>query len=82
MIFTGVINFILTIVNNVLDVIPVIDIVVNMEYFDGFLGFINFCTYLFPCYALWPLLYIVIGLTMFRMLIALLKTIWGIFPIV
>lgn len=82
MIFTGVINFILLIVNNALDVIPVIDIAFNMEYFEGFLGFINFCTYLFPCYALWPLLYIVISLTVFRIIIAFLKTLWGILPIV
>lgn len=82
MIFTTVINFILSILNNVLDIIPVINITFSLEYFDGFLGFINFCTYLFPCYALWPLLGIVIGLTLFRIGISVLKTIWSILPIV
>jgi len=82
MIFTGVINFILSIINSALDMIPVIDIAFSMEYFEGFLGFVNFCTYLFPIYALMPLLGIVISLTVFRITISFLKTVWAILPIV
>lgn len=82
MVFTGIINFILSIVDNILDIIPVVNIAFSGEYFEGFLGFINFCTYLFPCYALWPLLGIVISLTFFRIGVSLLKTIWSILPIV
>ncbi len=82
MVFTGIINFILSIVDNILDIIPVVNIAFSGEYFEGFLGFINFCTYLFPCYALWPLLSIVISLTFFRIGVSLLKTIWSILPVV
>jgi len=81
MIISGILNFILLIFNNALDIIPVIDIAFSGEYFDGFLGFINFCTYLFPIYALWPLVGVVIGLTLFRIVISALKTIWSILPI-
>lgn len=82
MIFTGIINFILSVVDNFLDIIPVVDIAFSGEYFEGFLGFVNFCTYLFPVYALWPLLVIVIGLSIFRICISVLKTMWSVLPIV
>ena len=81
MIISGILNFLLLIVNNVLDIIPVINIAFSLEYFDGFLGFINFCTYLFPCYALWPLLGIAISLTIFRVAISVIKFVVSIIPV-
>lgn len=82
MIFTSGINLILLIVNNVLDMIPVIEIAISGEYINGFLGFLNFCTYLFPFYALVPIFTTIIALNLFRIFISVLKTIWGILPVV
>ncbi len=82
MIFMVGINFFLSIINSALDMLPVIDIAFSGEYIEGFLGFINFCVYLFPVNALFPLLIIIISLTVFRIIISTLKTIMSIIPLV
>lgn len=51
------------------------------QFSSLFTAFLQVCFYIFPFGKLFPILAIVISITIFRSVIALIKTVWNILPI-
>ena len=75
-IFYGIVNALLTPVSSIGN------IVVNSSMFLPIVNVLKIIFYVLPMPALLPIFYITVSLMTFRIVISLLKTLWGILPIV
>lgn len=74
---------ILLIISLILVVISSISIQLNLPFQYGslLLSFLSVVCYIFPLGKLMPILVCVVSLTIFKIGISLLKTLWSIFPL-
>ena len=54
---------------------------IDTTVFKTFSDFLAFIFYILPINGLLPIVTIVVGITMFRVIIRVIKTIWGVLPI-
>lgn len=81
MIFAPITGLIFPYLNSLLDLIPTIDINIYGGYLDKFIEYLSFATYILPLEALFPILKIIIFLTIFRIIVALARLIIELIPI-
>lgn len=81
MIITPLLNFILPYLSSLLDLIPTIDINIYGGYLDKFVEYLSLVTYLLPFDKLMPILTIIILLTVFRLIIAIVRVVIDLIPI-
>ena len=74
---------ILLIISLILVVISSLSVQLNLpfEYASLLLSFLNVVCYIIPLNKLMPILVCVVSITVFKIGISLLKTLWGIFPL-
>lgn len=83
MIITGIINVLASFFRFLLNPIESISwIDFNSELGHTFMTFLNIVKYFFPIEYISPLISIVIGIVSYKIIIAILKTIWQVLPIV
>lgn len=83
MVVDVLINIVSGIVNLLLAPLDVVNFVVDIVFSVSVVGdFIRVVAYLFPWEQITPLIFIVIGFFVFRGVIALIKTIWDVLPLV
>ena len=83
MIFDAILNVIALIFKVILTPIDVLNFTVDLAASIPVVGgFINVISYLLPWKNLLPLFGIVIGITLFKIGVSLIKTLWDLLPIV
>lgn len=75
-------NIIFNIVSGMLGVLPEIEWSVETTAFEYFLDIIRVAGYMLPMQTVSQIISLVVGLTLFRILIAIPKTIWELLPLV
>lgn len=82
MVTEGIINLVFGIVEGLLSLLPDISWNVDGTVFDIFFDVLEMVCYLLPMGTVFAIFLIVVGLTMFRVVISLIKTIWDLLPLV
>lgn len=82
MILEGLLNIIFTILINLFEVLPNISWTTDDSAISTFLGFISVIAYLLPMDTITRLFSLVVSLMVFRIVIAIVKTIWNLLPFV
>ena len=75
-------NIIFTIVSGFLSLLPPIDFSVESTAFDYFLGIVRVASYMLPMGTVSTILGLIVSLTIVRIVIAFIKTIWDLLPVV
>ncbi len=82
MIVNGLLNIVSGVINLLLAPLELINFAVDVGTSLGVVkGFISVIAYLFPWSQVTPLIYIVITFFIFRCVVALIKTIWDLLPV-
>lgn len=81
MIATGLLNVIWSIALPILNHIPAISISANTPITSNVLAYIRCALYFFPMGTVMTIFSLVLGLWILRIVIAILKTIWGVIPV-
>lgn len=76
------INIIFTIVYGLLGLVPDVTVSVDSSAFTYFLGIIDVGCYLLPMTTVHTILVLIIALGVFKIGIAVIKTIWDLLPLV
>lgn len=82
MVVEGLMDIIFGIVEGLLSLLPDISWNVDGTVFDIFFDVLEMVCYLLPMGTVVTIFYLVISLTMFKVVISLIKTIWDLLPIV
>ena len=83
MIVDGILNILKVVVNVLLAPLEIINF--GVDFLEGLpivSSFIQVIAFIFPWSNILPIIYLVIGLFSFRAIVALIKTIWALLPIV
>lgn len=75
-------NIVFNIVESVLSILPAFDWNVNSAFFQGFLDVLRLACYMLPMGSIVTMISIVVFLTLFRIAVSLIKTIWELLPLV
>lgn len=83
------INIIFLIINPVLNIAPGISGIIDnlltnatvISALGVFFDYLSLVTYLIPVYAFKPIFTLIIGVWLFKIVVNILKTLWGILPI-
>ena len=82
MIINGILYVLQLVVNVLLAPLTVLNFVIDIiSSISAVQGFIKVVSYLMPWSSIMPLIYIIFGIFAFRALIALIKTIWELIPL-
>ncbi|MEM0174284.1 MAG: hypothetical protein QXI16_07250 [Sulfolobaceae archaeon] len=82
MVVEGLMSVVFGIVNLLLMPLNIVNLIVDSSAFTPILEFINMALYLIPFRQLMPIFSFFVGLMMFRIVIAFIKTIWDLLPLV
>ncbi len=82
MITEFILNIVFNLVMGFLQVLPAVDFVVPTEWVAFFTDSVRVVCFLLPIGTVKSILTLVVGFTVFRIVIALIKTIWDLLPIV
>lgn len=82
MVVEGLMSVIFGIVNLLLMPLNIVNLIVDSSAFTPILEFINMALYLIPFRQLMPIFAFFVGLMMFRIVVAFIKTIWDLLPLV
>lgn len=80
MITEGVMNVFFSMLSGLFTLLPDISWDVNQGVFTSFLEVIRFACYLLPMGTVVAILGLIVSFTMFRVIVSLIKTIWGLLP--
>ena len=75
-------NIVFNIVSGFLSLLPSIDFSVDSTVFEYFLGIVRVAGYMLPMGTVSVILSLIVNLTIFRIVIAFIKTIWDLLPVV
>ena len=75
-------NIVFNIVSGFLSLLPSIDFSVDSTVFEYFLGIVRVAGYMLPMGTVSAILSLIVNLTIFRIVIAFIKTIWDLLPVV
>ncbi len=82
MIGAFLLDIIFNIVSGFLSLLPAVDISVDSSAFEYFLGICRVAVYMLPTRTVSAILSLIVSLTIFRIVIAFIKTIWDLLPVV
>jgi len=82
MISEFILNMVFGVLTVFLELLPDITIDVDTSLFSFFMDFLSMVFYLLPMDTVITIAYIVISLTVFRIVIAFIKTVWDMLPLV
>lgn len=80
MITEGILNVFFAVLSGFFTLLPEISWNVKPDSFSAFFEIIRFAGYLLPMDTVFMILSAIISFTMFRIVISLIKTIWGLLP--
>lgn len=80
MITEGLLNVFFALLSGMFSLLPDLSWDVDSGVFSVFLEVIRFAGYLLPMKTIVVILGLIISFTMFRIIISLIKTIWGLLP--
>lgn len=81
MFIEALLNLVFGAVEGLLNLLPDIQWTVEGSVFDSFLDVLEMVCYLLPMQTVVTMFGIVVGFTMFKVVISLIKTIWDILPL-
>lgn len=83
MISEFIINIVFGILSGFLELLPDIQLdLIGSPLYGAFLDFVEMACYLFPMNTFFTIFGIVVALTIFRIIVSLVKTIWELLPLV
>lgn len=82
MISEFILDVVFSIVSRILVLLPDVSWSVDSTFFDYLVSFIRCAGYLLPWQTVTAILGLVLDLAIFRIIIAILKTIWDVLPLV
>ena len=82
MISEFVLNIVFKLVSWVLDLLPVVSVEVDPVAFEYFFGYVKAASYMLPMDTVATIVGLVVSFTVFRLGIALIKTVWALIPVV
>ena len=82
MISEFLLNIVFGIVSGFLSLIPKFNIDIDPTFFDYFLGLVRAGSYMLPMGTVSAIISIIVSLTIFRIVIAFIKSIWDLLPVV
>lgn len=82
MVVEGILNVVFGIVQGLLSLLPDIHWNVDGTFFDVFFDVLEMVCYLLPMGTVVTIFYIIVGFTIFKAVISLIRTIWELLPIV
>ena len=82
MIGEGLLNIIFAIVSDIFSLLPDISWSVDTPFFDCLISFIRMVGYLLPWETVTAICGLIVALTLFRIVVAFIKTIWDLLPMV
>jgi hypothetical protein len=81
MVVEGILTVVFGVINTLLMPLNIINFVVDNTVFTTILEFINMALYLIPFKQLMPIFTFFVALMMFRIVVAFIKTIWDLLPL-
>lgn len=81
MVVEGLLSVVFGVINTLLMPLNIINFVVDNAVFSTILEFINMALYLIPFKQLMPIFAFFVALMMFRIVVAFIKTIWDLLPL-
>ena len=75
-------NIVFKIVTDILSLLPSFEINVDSTAFEYFLGIVRVASYMLPMGTVSAIVSLIVSLTIFRIVIAFIKTIWDLLPVV
>ena len=81
MVVEGILTVVFGVINTLLMPLNIINFVVDNTVFTTILEFINMALYLIPFRQLMPIFTFFVALMMFRIVVAFIKTIWDLLPL-
>lgn len=81
MVTEGILTVVFGIINIILMPLNVVNFVVNALAFEPIVQFINMALYLIPFKELMPIFVFFVSMMLFRIAVAIIKTIWDLLPI-
>ena len=75
-------NIVFSLVQWLLGFLPDISFNVESSAFDYFIGIIQVAAYMLPMNTIFAIIGIIVALTLFRIVIAIIKTVWDLLPLV
>ena len=81
MLVEGILTVVFGIINILLMPLNVINFVVNALAFEPVIEFINMALYLIPFQQLMPIFVFFVSMMLFRIAVAIIKTIWDLLPV-
>lgn len=81
MIVEALLSVVFGVINTLLMPLNIINFVVDNAVFSTILEFINMALYLIPFKQLMPIFAFFVSLMMFRIVVAFIKTIWDLLPL-
>ena len=75
-------NIVFKIVTDILSLLPSFEINVDSTAFEYFLGIVRVASYMLPMGTVSAIISLIVSLTIFRIVIAFIKTIWDLLPVV
>lgn len=81
MVVEGILSVVFGIINILLMPLNVVNLVVNSLTFKPISQFINMALYLIPFKELMPIFIFFVSIMMFRIAVAIIKTIWDLLPV-
>lgn len=81
MVVQGLLSVVFGVINTILMPLDIINFVVDNTVFSTILEFINMALYLIPFKQLMPIFVFFVSLMMFRIVVAFIKTIWDLLPL-
>lgn len=81
MVVEGILTVVFGVINTLLMPLNIINFVVDNTVFTTILEFINMALYLIPFKQLIPIFTFFVALMMFRIVVAFIKTIWDLLPL-
>lgn len=82
MIVEFMLNIIWALVKPLLDLLPTVSLNISVDTLDVFIDAVQAACYLLPMTDIIIMIGIVVAITVFRIIVSLLKTIWDILPLV
>ena len=82
MISEFLLNIVFNIVSGFLNLLPDINFSVDSSAFEYFLGIVRVAAYMLPMKTVSAIITLIVGLTVFRIVIAFIKAIWDLLPVV
>lgn len=81
MLVEGILSVVFGIINFILMPLNVVNFVVNALSFEPIVEFVNMALYLIPFRELMPIFIFFVSMMVFRIAVAIVKTIWDLLPV-